>query len=646
MATVLQHRGPDDDGMWVNAGLGVGLGHRRLSIIDLSQAGHQPMCSATQRFVLSYNGEIYNHSELRQLLDAEGASPAWRGHSDTETLLAAFEHWGIDDTLRRLVGMFAIALWDTVDHALYLVRDRFGEKPLYYGWTNDAAFVFGSELKALRAFRGFGNDVCREALAQYMRFMYVPAPRSIYRGVFKLEPGCYLRLEGRPPSAAPRQPVRPGESHESLSMRRWWSLAKTVEDGASNQILDENEALHELEERLSTAVRLQSIADVPLGAFLSGGVDSSTIVSLMQAQSRTKVNTFTIGFDNPAFDESPYARAVARHLGTMHTELFVTSAETREIVPRLPAIYDEPFADSSQIPTHMVCRVARQHVTVAMSGDAGDELFGGYNRYLWGPRMWRSLAWMPYSVRRVVGSAIDTIPAKGWDALGNTINRVLPARHGVSNPSDKVQKLATRLRSVQDMRDIYLSLVSEWQDPTLVVRGLDGPVREPASLLADPPPATGVADARALMMYHDALTYLPDDILCKLDRASMATALETRVPFLDHRVVELAWRLPLNMKIRDGEGKWALRQLLYRHVPRKLIERPKVGFGVPLGEWLRGSLKHWAEDLLDASRLRREGYFDADLIRRRWSEHQAGRYDHTHSIWSVLMFQAWLESNT
>lgn len=645
MADSLRHRGPDDADVWVHPDGGLAFAHRRLAIVDLSQAGHQPMRSASGRFVVSFNGEIYNHAELRSSLQAEGAAPAWRGHSDTETLLAAFEHWGVQGALERCVGMFAISLWDAAERTLYLARDRFGEKPLYYGWASHGCFVFGSELKALRVFPGFENTVCREALAQYMRFLYVPAPRSIYQGIFKLEPGCLLKVVGPPPASRPAHPLRPADVHGSVSVHRWWSLAKTVEAGSQNPLSDEAEALNELEGTLATAIRLQSIADVPLGAFLSGGVDSSTIVALMQKQSTRKVNTFTIGFERAAYDESNYAREVARYLGTMHTELIVTSAETRDTIPLLPAMYDEPFADSSQIPTHLVSRLARQHVTVAMSGDAGDEMFGGYNRYLWAPRIWRWFARLPFPARRALASLISAVPARGWDAAGSAMNRFAPSRYGISNLGEKAQKLSARLRTIQDLKDIYLSLVSEWQEPSQVVLGDSGPVAEPASLLGDAPPRTGVGDAQSLMMYLDALTYLPDDILCKVDRAAMATSLETRVPLLDHRVVELAWRLPLHMKIRNGQGKWALRQVLYRHVPRGLIERPKAGFSLPIGEWLRGPLRTWGEDLLAEDRLRREGYFVADEIRGRWNEHQSGRRDHTQSVWAALMFQAWLSDN-
>lgn len=665
MADAIAHRGPDDSGVWEDPKLGLALGFRRLSIIDLSSAGHQPMVSSSGRFVISFNGEIYNHLELRAELDrGEGFTSSnsngvsgngegtWRGHSDTETLLAGFEQWGIETTLSKSVGMFAIALWDVQERTLHLARDRFGEKPLYYGWTGSAAgraFVFGSELKALRAFPGFNNPICREALAQYMRFMVVPAPRSIYQGVYKLEPGCLLSIRGVMPLAAPKLPVRPPETYESLTIKRWWSLAESVQAGAKQLINDEGEALELLEQGLIDAVRLQSLADVPLGAFLSGGVDSSTIVALMQRQATRSVKTFTVGFEEAEFDESPHARAVAKHLGTDHTELFVTANEAQTIVAKIPEMYDEPFADSSQIPTFLVCRAARQHVTVALSGDAGDELFGGYNRYFWGPRIWSKLSWLPYPVRQSLGAAISAVPVAGWDALSRPANALLGGQ-GISRAGDKAHKLAARLRGVQDMDDLYFSLVSEWQDPARLVRGENGrAVVEPSSLLNDLLPGcdmAGFANSPLRMMYQDSMTYLPDDILCKVDRAAMAVSLETRVPLLDHRVVELAWRLPLHMKIRGNTGKWALRQILYKHVPQQLIERPKAGFAIPIGQWLRGPLRPWAEALLDDARLKREGYFHSEPIRQAWSEHQTAKRDHTAKLWAVLMFQSWLEANS
>jgi asparagine synthase (glutamine-hydrolysing) len=658
MANAIQHRGPDDFGAWVDAEAGIALSHRRLSIIDLSPAGHQPMRSASGRFVMVFNGEIYNHQAIRAELETsvsavpgEEKKPGWRGHSDTETLLAGFECWGVDATLAKTVGMFAIALWDLRERTLHLARDRFGEKPLYYGWAGHGAaraFVFGSELKALRAFPGFANPVCRQALAQYMRFMYVPAPRSIYQHIYKLEPGCVLTVNHAPPAQPPSQPLRPPASHGSLSLRRWWSLSDVARAGTQSQLGDEAEAVELLEQRLGDAVRLQSLADVPLGAFLSGGIDSSTIVALMQAQATRPIKTFTVGFEEAGFDESPHARAVATHLGTDHAELFVTAAEAQAVITELPAMYDEPFADSSQIPTHLVCRAARQHVTVALSGDAGDELFGGYNRYFWGPRVWDRLGWLPYPVRQALGAAITAVPVAGWDTLSRPANALLPGGGAIAHAGDKAHKLAARLAKVRDLDDLYLSLVSEWQDPAQVVLGDGGSiVREPSSMLDDPLPdwdTTSAAQSPLRMMYRDSMTYLTDDILCKVDRAAMAISLETRVPFLDHRVVELAWRLPLDMKIRGDEGKWALRQILYKRVPRALIDRPKTGFGIPIGQWLRGPLYHWAESLLDEKRLQAEGYFRPLPIRQKWAEHLSGRRQHTAGLWAVLMFQCWLES--
>jgi asparagine synthase (glutamine-hydrolysing) len=606
------------------------------------------MQSAGGRFVLAFNGEIYNHLEIRAELQAVGAAPPWRGHSDTETLLAAFQHWGMEATLNRAVGMFAIALWDISQRTLYLARDRFGEKPLYYGWVGrggSAAFVFGSELKALRVYPGFANPVSREALALYMRFMYVPAPHSIHQGIYKLEPGCMLSISGAVPPA-PGLPLRPAAVHGGLTLRRWWSLGALVESSARCLYTCEAAAVEELERRLTDAVRLQSQADVPLGAFLSGGVDSSVVVALMQQLATRPIKTFTVSFEEAGFDEAPHARAVARHLGTDHAELFVTAAEAQSIIPYLPAMYDEPFADSSQIPTHLVCRAARREVTVALSGDAGDELFGGYNRYFWGPRIWNHLAWLPFAMRRALGAAITAVPVARWDALTRPVNALIPGSRGIARPGEKAHKLGTRLRVVRDLDDLYLSLVSEWQDPTQLVRSEHGPIQEPPSLLDDALPAQGIEHYQLRMMYRDSMTYLPDDILCKVDRAAMAISLETRVPLLDHRVAELAWQLPLHMKIRDGHGKWALRQVLYKYVPRELIERPKVGFGVPIGQWLRGPLRDWAGSLLDESRLEREGYLNPKPICETWREHLSGRCDGTPKLWSVLMFQSWLEANS
>lgn len=640
MADAIEHRGPDDSGVWCDESTGVGLGHRRLSIVDLSPAGHQPMGSQTGRYVIVFNGEIYNHLDLRSHPDIRAGGFAWRGHSDTETLLCCFEVWGIQKTLAQTVGMFALAVWDTRDATLHLTRDRFGEKPLYYGWVG-GNFAFGSELKALRALPSFENGVCRESLAQYFRFMYVPAPRSIYEGIFKVEPGSLLSIKGSPPPCPPREAPSGEFTHDTLRCRQWWSVADMVASASRNPIADESIALDELERTISEAVRIQSVADVPLGAFLSGGVDSSTVVALMQRQSVRPIKTFTIAFKEAGFDESPYAHAVARHLGTEHHELLVTADDARAVIPKLAAMYDEPFADSSQIPTHLVSRAARSSVKVALSGDGGDELFGGYNRYFWGPRVWRHVEWLPYRMRRGLGAAVRTIPPRSWDRIGAVVQKFRPGSSGVAMLGDKAHKFAVRLQGVQNMDDLYFSLVSEWPVAESPVRDYRPPLAGPGPQSL---PGAGVEDHQLRMMFRDSITYLPDDILCKVDRAAMATSLETRVPLLDHRVAELAWRLPVSMKIRGRVGKWALRQVLYRHVPRELIERPKSGFSIPVGEWLRGPLRPWAESLLDEQRLNADGYLDSQEIRHLWEQHLSGRHDWTPKLWSVLMFQAWLES--
>lgn len=637
MADQLVHRGPDAGGVWAEES--VALSHRRLAIVDLSKAGAQPMHSVCGRFVIAFNGEIYNHLDLRRDLTAAGAAPDWRGHSDTETLLAGIAHWGLDETLRRSAGMFAVALWDRRDRRLSLARDRIGEKPLYWGWAGQA-LVFGSELKALRQHPDFPHDVCRQALAQYLRFAYVPAPRSIHPGVYKLEPGCILTVNGTPPPAAPNDPLRPSESHGSLSIRRYWSLSEMIESGAQSRFATEAEALASVDEALRRAVSRQMIADVPLGAFLSGGIDSSLIVALMQAQSSRPVRTFTVGFENPAFNEAPFAAEVARHLGTDHTELIVTETEAREVIPLLPEMYDEPFADSSQIPTHLVCRTARSNVTVALSGDAGDELFGGYNRYFLGPGIWRKLSVMPFFLRRAVAKTVLAIPPTGWDRLGGYYNLTRRDGAGIAGLGDKAHRVAARMHAVRDVDDLHRSMVSFWTEPLALTS--NQPLRmEPSCLLDDALPAALKDDASGRMMAQDIRTYLPDDILCKVDRAAMAVGLETRVPFLDPDVLVASTKLPLQMKIRDGQGKWALRQILYQHVPQELIERPKTGFNIPIGGWLRGPLRGWAEDLLSEENLRRDGLMEPAPVRQAWAEHLSGRQDLSHRLWIILMLMAW-----
>ena len=629
MAECVRHRGPDDEGSWVDEGAGVAFGFQRLAIIDLSDAGHQPLVSHDRQLVIVFNGEIYNHEELRAAVSAETGEHYWSGHSDTETLLECFARWGVKRTLERAVGMFAFALWDRRARRLCLARDRFGKKPLYYGWTGNA-FIFGSELKALRRCPGFDNAIDPDVLALYTQYAYVPAPYSIYRRIYKLQPACLLTIDdaGRPAERALFAPARePG-----LMLERYWSLSDIARQGMANPAHDELEALEQLESTLADVVRLQSMADVPLGAFLSGGVDSSVIVALMQAQSSRKVKTFTIGFDEAGFNEAVYAKAVARHLGTEHEELYVSGQQARDVIPLLPDLYSEPFADSSQIPTHLVSRIARQHVTVALSGDGGDELFGGYTRYQWGPRIWNRLRPVPPLLRRAIGAVLQQVPVSGWNAMGD----LLPG-HRIARLGDKAHKLGARLARVSDLDSLYRVLVTTWPPDAGIVRG----ARPLPTVLDVRPIAPRLGDVEHEMMLRDGLTYLPDDILHKVDRASMGVSLETRAPFLDHRVAELAWRLPLRMKIRQGEGKWILRQLLYKHVPRGLIERPKMGFGVPIESWIRGPLRDWAEDLLAEAHLTRDGYLNPAPIRLKWAEHVSGARNWHHELWCVLMFQAW-----
>jgi asparagine synthase (glutamine-hydrolysing) len=639
MAGQITHRGPDDTGVWTDVDIGLMLAHRRLSILDLSPAGHQPMVSASGRYVIVFNGEIYNHLDLRQELDV--ASPLWGGHSDTETLLAGFEAWGIEATIKKSIGMFAIVLWDRAERALTLARDRMGEKPLYYGW-NGKSFLFASELKALRAYRNFNANINRNALTLLLRHNYIPAPYSIYHGIFKLLPGTILTLRQGATIACPwgfdTPPFGPFQG-QGVSLRPYWALRDVVEHGQAKPFTGtENEAVEELERVLTDAIRSQQISDVPLGAFLSGGVDSSTIVALMQSHSSRPVRTFTIGFQEEGYNEAEHAKAVARHLGTEHTELYVTPHEAMAVIPRLPAIYDEPFSDSSQIPTFLVSEMTRKHVTVSLSGDAGDELFGGYDRYFLMNRLARKIGWLPRGSRRALARGITTISPSGWDSLYSQLGPMLPNRMRMKNVGDKAHKLAQVLEA-DNLEAIYQRLVSHWKSPTDIVINAS----EPPTSLTDQRRRTSRSDFIHHIMYLDAISYLPDDILAKVDRDAMAVSLETRVPFLDHRVVEFAWRLPLSMKIRNGQGKWILRQVLYKYVQAELINRSKKGFGVPIDSWLRGPLRDWAESLLNEGRLRREGFLHSGPIIRKWHEHISGARNWHYYLWDVLMFQAWLE---
>lgn len=624
MGDTIAHRGPDDSGVWSDNETGIGLAHRRLSIVDLSPAGHQPMLSGSGRYVIAFNGEIYNHLMLRAELEIGSHAPNWRGHSDTETLLAGFDAWGIETTVKKSIGMFAFAIWDKQTRQLTLGRDRLGEKPLYYGWQGQgeqAVFLFGSELKALRVHPAFENNINRGALSLQLRHNYIPAPYSIYNGIAKLRQGCLLTVS-----------LQRREPKESV----YWSGLQVAELGAAKPFTGSSEqAVDALEILLKDAIRQQMMADVPLGAFLSGGIDSSTVVALMQTQSSRPVKTFTIGFHENGYNEAVHAKAVAQHLGTEHTELYVTAKQAMAVIPRLPSLYDEPFSDSSQIPTFLVSQLAKQSVTVSLSGDAGDELFCGYNRYVMTAKLWHKIALLPMPLRRLLAKGIMGVSANRWNALTNLLP--LSNSNRPINIGDKLHKGAGVLTS-NTINELYAHFITHWSNSASVV--IDS--SSLATLVSESPNLTGL-QAIERMMALDMLTYLPDDILVKVDRAAMGVSLETRVPFLDHRVVEFAWRLPQSMKLRDGQSKWALRQVLYRHVPKELIERPKMGFGVPIGDWLRHDLRDWAETLLNETRLRNEGFFHPEPIRQKWQEHLSGQRNWQYHLWDVLMFQAWLE---
>jgi len=626
MTSALRYRGPDDDGHFQDVAAGVALGHRRLSVIDLSPEGHQPMTSASGRYVVVFNGEVYNHQSLRRELAPLGAT--FRGHSDTEVMLAAIEHWGLEQAIRRFVGMFAFALWDRRERSLALVRDRLGIKPLYYGWVG-SLFVFGSELKALRRCPGFANPVNRDALCLLLRHNYIGAPHAIYQGIRKLQPGTWLTVTSEMASS------RVDIAALAAGAQTYWSVRDIAQAGVADRLrLSDADATDELEKLLRDAIGLRMEADVPLGAFLSGGVDSSLVVALMQAQAARPVKTFSIGFQEKNYDEAVYARAVARHLGTEHHELYVTAQDALSVVPKLPSMFDEPFSDASQIPTFLLSGLARSHVTVSLSGDGGDELFGGYERYFMARSIERTLDWIPARMQRYAARSLAR-RAGFYESLLAGANRCVPARARLKRPRSKIGVLASMLEAgSQEQR--YRLLMSHQRDPAMAVLRAE----EPPTEFSDPGPA--VKEVFERMMFSDLVAYLPGDILTKIDRASMAVSLEARVPLLDHRVAEFAWRVPMHQKVRGREGKWLLRQVLYRHVPRRLIDRPKQGFGVPLGAWLRGPLRDWAESLLEPVRLRAESYFEPAYVRTMFADHLAGRVDEGARLWDVLMFQAWL----
>jgi asparagine synthase (glutamine-hydrolysing) len=622
MGAALAHRGPDDSGSFHDADTGIALAFRRLSILDLSPEGHQPMFSASGRYVIVFNGEVYNFEEIRVELD----SRPWRGHSDTEVMLEAIERWGVERAVQRFVGMFAFALWDRRERKLFLVRDRLGIKPLYYGRVGET-FVFASELKAIRQHPEFQSQIDRDALALYMRHNYVPSPHCIYQGMHKLLPGSILTLES---------------NEDSPQLHRFWSARDVAQNGLESPLhVDDAEAIERLEHQLMLAVRLRMIADVPLGAFLSGGIDSTTVVALMQAQSSRPVKTFTIGFHEDEYNEARHAKEVAAHLGTEHTELYLSPKQALDVVPLLPSMYDEPFSDSSQIPTYLISKLARESVTVCLSGDGGDEVFGGYNRYLFINRIWHSINRLPNFAREAVTRLLRVVAPAGIDRGFQLLRPILPRKLRVATPGDKVHKLAALL-SAESPEGLYYQTLSHWENPTELVLNS----REPRTVVDSIAGAFRPSNIEEVMMLTDQLNYLPDDILTKVDRASMAVSLEARVPILDHRVVEFAWKLPFDLKIRNGTSKWILRQILYKYIPPQLVERPKMGFAVPIDRWLRGPLRDWAEDLLSERSLGLHGLLNVDAIRIKWQQHLSGNQNWQPLLWDILAFQDWIRHNS
>lgn len=653
VTSLLSRRGPDNEGYWFSPDGDLAFGFRRLSILDLSESGRQPMQSRHGLFTIVFNGEVYNSRELRSELEPLGHT--FRGHSDTETMLASFEEWGVNEAVKKFVGMFALAVYDAKAQGIYLVRDRLGEKPLYYGWSN-TTFLFASELKPFRAHPYFECLINRDALALFLRLGYIPSPYSIYEGVWKLEPGCILFLPqselGRCPSSF--SPFarggnsggdRAGEASR-FRPQAFWSLDKIVERGLSQPFLgNEQEALEQFERLLRDAVKLQMIADVPLGAFLSGGIDSSTIVSIMQSESSVPISTFTIGFHEKSYNEAEYARAVAKHLGTKHHELYVSSDEARDVIPLLPKLYDEPFGDASQIPTYLISKLARKSVVVSLSGDGGDELFAGYSRYLWAKRLWSLASNFPLSIRKGVGAVISAAPTSFGETVFQQLKRFAPQTLSFHNAGTKLKRFGFAL-GAKNSSDYYSKLVSHWTNACDVTLGS----QELSTVFSVLPLAEQTRflpkELVSLMMFFDMAMCLPDDLLTKVDRASMGVSLEVRVPLLDHRIVEFAWSLPLSQKLQGGTQKWLLRKTLAKFLPDELINRPKKGFSVPIGAWLRAELKDWVEDLLDEQALREQNFFNVGLVRKKWEQHLNGTANYEYELWDVLMFQAWLSEQT
>ena len=629
MNSAISHRGPDATGVWKNKNFGIYLGHQRLSILDLSVAGQQPMKSKSERYIITYNGEIYNHLEIRKEIKEKNFNIIWKGNSDTETLIEAIDLWGIETTLKKIVGMFAFGLWDQKENCLTLARDRMGEKPLYFGWqgkNSNKTFIFASELKALRAHSNFEKEISRDAIALQLQFNCIPAPNSIYKNIYKLLPGHYLQLQ-----------KTDLERNLLPSSKSYWSLKETAIEGLKNlKPINIEKIKDELEVILTNTIKQQMISDVPLGAFLSGGVDSSTIAALMQSQSFQPIKTFTVGFNEEIYNEAQDAKKVAKFLGTDHTEIYISEKQAMDVIPKLPKIYDEPFSDSSQIPTYLVSELAKQKVTVSLSGDGGDEIFCGYNRYIMSKKWWNKISLIPLPLRIFLADRIIAFKPDNW----NYLSKIFMNFNNKNNLGHLMYKFSRILRC-KTLDDAYIKLASHIDNPTEVVLGsniVDTRLSNYSLELSQ-------FDDQQKMMIFDGLTYLPDDILVKVDRASMASSLETRAPFLDHRVIEFSWKIDQSLKLRNGQGKWILRQILYKYIPKSLIERPKKGFGIPLDKWLRGSLRDWAENLLNEKKLLDEGYFDSKVIAQKWNDHLKGKRNWQHDLWNILMFQSWKHEN-
>ena len=629
MTSAISHRGPDSCNTWQDKNSGIFFGHQRLSILDLSVAGNQPMKSNSGRFVITYNGEIYNHLEIRQEIKKININIKWKSNTDTETLLEALELWGIEKTLKKTVGMFAFGLWDKKNKTLYLARDRMGEKPLYFGWKgkgDNKVFLFGSELKAIKAHPEFSREINRDAISLQFRHNYIPDPFSIYKDIYKLLPGHYLKLT--------EHDLKKNKLPDPII---YWSLFKNAIYGSSNKLnFSEENFIVDFESRLKTSVKKKMLSDVPLGAFLSGGIDSSTIVAMMQSQSNQPIKTFTIGFSEDEFNEANHAKKIAKYLGTDHTELYFSSKTALEVIPKLPNIYDEPFSDNSQIPSYILSQLTKQHVKVALSGDGGDELFCGYNRYFSTYSWSKRFSSIPISLRKILANAAKKVSPNSW----NMLLRFVPGLNKQINFGHKIHKGIDALKT-DNLLDLYFILTSHWQNPTTVVKNSS----EPEILLSKIKSELSILNNYEKMMAIDQITYLPNSILVKIDRASMASSLETRVPFLDHELIEYAWKIPHKFKLRNGEGKWILKKILSKYVPKILTDRPKMGFGIPLGDWLRGPLRDWAENLLDEKRLIQEGFLNPKLIREKWTEHLSNKNNWQYDLWNVLMFQAWIDSN-